>query len=205
MNNTQLPPLPARGLGADQGHVAPLGADHREDPARARCPGATTGGTSPLPIGAGPDHPPHAGRRPDLEIELDLVDHRVRAAPPTPTPASTCTTAFPSPTSTAALPTCSTALDVHVDIRAEPFGVPMTTPFAADHDHASYDPAAARFLRVLQWSADVFEEFAGWYCGKSQPRALVLAQLRPRLQSLLRQAGGGATGRRPGHGRGLLP
>ena len=61
-------------------------------------------------------------------------------------------------------------LDVHVDIRAEPFGVPMTTPFAADHEHASYDTdAVARFLRVLQWSADVLEEFAGWYCGKASP------------------------------------
>ena len=26
-----------------------------------------------------------------------------------------------------------------------------------------------RFLRILQWSADVLEEFAGWYCGKSSP------------------------------------
>ncbi len=62
------------------------------------------------------------------------------------------------------------ALDVHVDIRAKPFGVPTTTPFAADRNHASYDgDAASRFLRVLQWSADVFEEFAGWYCGKASP------------------------------------
>lgn len=29
--------------------------------------------------------------------------------------------------------------------------------------------AGRRFLRVLQWSADVLEEFAGWYCGKSSP------------------------------------
>lgn len=61
-------------------------------------------------------------------------------------------------------------LDVRVDIRPEPFGVPTTTPFPADHDHASYDAnAVTRFLRVLQWSADVLEEFAGWYCGKSSP------------------------------------
>src|SRR5207302_10508081 len=61
-------------------------------------------------------------------------------------------------------------LDVSVEIRAEPFGVPTTTPFPADRGHASYDPdAVMRFLRVLQWSADVFEEFAGWYCGKTSP------------------------------------
>ena len=51
-------------------------------------------------------------------------------------------TGCPSPTSTAGWPTCSSALDVRVDIRAEPFGVPMTTPFAADRDHASYDADA---------------------------------------------------------------
>jgi hypothetical protein len=46
----------------------------------------------------------------------------------------------------------------------------MTTPFADDVDHASYDPdAARRFLTVLQWSADIFEEFAGWFCGKTSP------------------------------------
>jgi hypothetical protein len=62
------------------------------------------------------------------------------------------------------------SVDVRVDIRAEPFGVPTTTPFAADRSHASYDAeAASRFLGVLQWSADVLEEFAGWYCGKSSP------------------------------------
>jgi hypothetical protein len=61
-------------------------------------------------------------------------------------------------------------LGVEVDIRAEPFGLPNTTPFADDVDHASYDPdAARRFLDVLQWSADVFEEFAGWSCGKTSP------------------------------------
>ena len=46
--------------------------------------------------------------------------------------------------------------------------MPVTTPFAEDDEHASYDTdAATRFLRVLQWSADRFEEFAGWYCGKT--------------------------------------
>ena len=45
-----------------------------------------------------------------------------------------------------------------------------TTPFPEDRDHASYDAeAVARFLRVVQWSSDVLEEFAGWYCGKASP------------------------------------
>ena len=82
----------------------------------------------------------------------------------------------------------------------------MTTPFPDDHDHASYDTdAVARFLRILQWSADVLEEFAGWYCGKSQPGAPVLARLRPRHEQVLGRAGRRPIGRRRGHGRGVLP
>jgi hypothetical protein len=61
-------------------------------------------------------------------------------------------------------------LDVDVAIRESPFGVPMTTPFPADREHASYDrDAVERFWRILDWTDEVFEEFAGWYCGKTSP------------------------------------
>jgi Family of unknown function (DUF5996) len=61
-------------------------------------------------------------------------------------------------------------LDVDVAIRETPFGVPMTTPFTADEQHAAYDPRAVeRFWRILDWSDTVLEEFAGWYCGKTSP------------------------------------
>jgi len=61
-------------------------------------------------------------------------------------------------------------LGIDVAIREEPYGVPMTTPFAEDHEHASYDrEAVTRFWRVLDWSDAVFEEFAGWSCGKTSP------------------------------------
>ena len=61
-------------------------------------------------------------------------------------------------------------LGVDVRIREEPFGVPISTPFPADREHAVYDPEAAeRFWRVLDWSDGVFEEFAGWSCGKTSP------------------------------------
>jgi hypothetical protein len=61
-------------------------------------------------------------------------------------------------------------LGVDVDIREEPFGVPMTTPFAQDTAHASWDRAAiARFARILDWSDRVFEEFSGWFNGKTSP------------------------------------
>jgi Family of unknown function (DUF5996) len=62
------------------------------------------------------------------------------------------------------------ALGVDVAIKESPYGVPMTTPFPQDGEHASYDPdAVERFWRILGWSDEVFEEFAGWFCGKTSP------------------------------------
>lgn len=61
-------------------------------------------------------------------------------------------------------------LDVDVEINETPFGVPMTTPFRQDEEHASYDrDAVERFWRVLDWTDWVFEKFSGWYCGKTSP------------------------------------
>ena len=46
----------------------------------------------------------------------------------------------------------------------------MTTPFPDDREHASYDrDAVERFWRILDWTDGVFEEFSGWYCGKTSP------------------------------------
>ena len=61
-------------------------------------------------------------------------------------------------------------LGIDVPIRESPFGVPTTTPFPDDRGHASYDrDAVERFWRILDWSDYVFEEFSGWYCGKTSP------------------------------------
>ena len=61
-------------------------------------------------------------------------------------------------------------LGIDVAIREKPFGVPMTTPFPDDREHASYDrDAVERFWRILDWTDGVFEEFSGWYCGKTSP------------------------------------
>jgi len=61
-------------------------------------------------------------------------------------------------------------LEVDVAIREMPFGLPMTTPFADDREHDAYDRGAVvRFWHVLDWTDAVFEEFAGWYCGKTSP------------------------------------
>ena len=60
--------------------------------------------------------------------------------------------------------------ELDVQILEKPFGVPMTTPFPEDRDHAAYDAEAVeRFWRVAAWSAGVFEEFAGWFSGKQSP------------------------------------
>ena len=100
------------------------------------------------------------GRLPgNVEVELNLVDHRLEARSTTGAGGFNLADGL-----------SVAAFGLKPDIRAEPFGVPMTTPFADDVEHASYAPdAAGRFLAALQWSADVFEEFAGWFCGKTSP------------------------------------
>jgi Family of unknown function (DUF5996) len=61
-------------------------------------------------------------------------------------------------------------LGIAVSIRGTPYGIGVTTPFAEDTAHASYDrDCAASFWRTLSWTNDVFEEFAGWYVGKTSP------------------------------------
>ncbi len=61
-------------------------------------------------------------------------------------------------------------LSVDVEIKEEPYGVPMTTPFPRDREHASWDrDAIERFHRVLDWSDRVLEEFSGWFNGKTSP------------------------------------
>ena len=61
-------------------------------------------------------------------------------------------------------------LGVDVEIKEVPFGVPMTTPFPEDREHHAWDgDAVRRFGRILDWSDSVFEEFSGWFSGKTSP------------------------------------
>jgi hypothetical protein len=61
-------------------------------------------------------------------------------------------------------------LGISVSILGTPYGLPTTTPFAEDTEHASYDRGAATcFWQILAWTNEVFEEFAGWYVGKTSP------------------------------------
>ena len=106
----------------------------------------------------------------NLELEIDLVDHRLSARTTDTEAGFELHDGLSVADFHQSLTEALRAVDVRAHIRAEPYGVATTTPFAADHEHASYDTdAVSRFLRVLQWSADVLEEFAGWYCGKASP------------------------------------
>jgi hypothetical protein len=59
---------------------------------------------------------------------------------------------------------------IDVAIREIPFGLPTTTPFPADWEHAAYDShAVERFWHIIDWTDQVFDEFAGWYWGKTSP------------------------------------
>ena len=62
------------------------------------------------------------------------------------------------------------ALGIDVEIKEQPFRVPMTTPFPQDVEHASWDHEfVQRFGRILDWSDSVFDEFSGWFNGKTSP------------------------------------
>jgi hypothetical protein len=61
-------------------------------------------------------------------------------------------------------------LGINVTILAQSYGDPTPVPFAGDVADASYDAdAVERFWRILAASAPVFEEFAGWFNGKTSP------------------------------------
>ena len=61
-------------------------------------------------------------------------------------------------------------LGIDVDILAQSYGDPTPVSFADDLTDASYDAdAVERFWRILSASALVFEEFAGWFNGKTSP------------------------------------
>jgi hypothetical protein len=106
-----------------------------------------------------------------FQIDLDLLDHALRVRTSTGALESfslhdgVSVAAFD-----AQLHELLRSLGLDVEIRESPFGVPMTTPFPDDTEHASYDrDAVGRFFEILDFSDSVFEEFSGWYCGKTSP------------------------------------
>ena len=84
--------------------------------------------------------------------------------------ASRCTRGSTWRSSTGACTALLGGLGVDVEIRELPFGVPMTTPFPSDHEHAAWDREyVERFREALDWTDRVLEEFSGWFKGKTSP------------------------------------
>jgi Family of unknown function (DUF5996) len=106
-----------------------------------------------------------------FEIALDFVDHTlvVRAADGR-TASFELSGGVPVADFDARLHALLADLGVDVEIKEEPYGVPMTTPFPQDFEHASWDrEAVERYGRVLDWSDSVLEQFSGWFNGKTSP------------------------------------
>jgi hypothetical protein len=112
----------------------------------------------------------HARNGVTFEIDFDFVDHRLVVTTNTGAADSFALDDLSVADFDQLLHETLRRLDIDVVIRETPFGVPMTTPFPDDREHAAYDrDAVERFWRILDWTDSVFEEFAGWYCGKTSP------------------------------------
>jgi Family of unknown function (DUF5996) len=111
----------------------------------------------------------HADQR-SLEIEFDFVDHVLALRT---TDGEQRTVAL-EPRSVASFyeetMTSLAALGVDIDILARPVEIPDATPFAADTEHAAYDPEAInRFWRGLVEVDRVLDIFRGRFIGKASP------------------------------------
>lgn len=106
----------------------------------------------------------------DFGVQVDLVDHAVVVR----TAGGAASLTLWDGLSVAAfhdeLLRALARFGVRPAIHAEPFGVPMTTPFPEDTGHASYDREyVGRFWRILLEVDWVLREFAGWFTGKTSP------------------------------------
>lgn len=113
----------------------------------------------------------HAENGVTFQLDFDFVDHHLRVRTSEGASAS-----FPLVDGLSvsefdrALHRLLAQLGIDVAIREVPFGVPTTTRFPEDHEHATYDrDAVVRFWRILDWTDGVFEEFAGRFTGKTSP------------------------------------
>ena len=113
----------------------------------------------------------HAANGATFQIDFDFVDHRLVVRTNDGAVASFALADGLSVAEfDARLHAMLARLGVDVAIRESPFGLPTTTRFPDDREHAAYDAdAVERFWRVLDWTDGVLEEFAGWYCGKTSP------------------------------------
>jgi hypothetical protein len=112
------------------------------------------------------------GNDPIFTIDFDFLDHRLELAT-----VEGRRWSFPLPGQSVA--SFAAELDRGLDAvgvptraaRPHPYGLPDSArPFAEDHEHATYDPAAVtRYWRVLSRVNLLLEEFAGGWTGKTSP------------------------------------
>ncbi|HSA51523.1 MAG TPA: DUF5996 family protein [Yinghuangia sp.] len=107
-----------------------------------------------------------------FDIAFDFIDHRLVVRTDR---GETRTFALDGGVSVAAfdrsLHETLAGLGVDVPLLEHPFGIPhLDTPFPEDTEHAAYQREyVERYWRALGWSADVFQEFMGWFTGKASP------------------------------------
>jgi Family of unknown function (DUF5996) len=151
-----------------EGHSAPVQPDPRQDPAGHYHPAQPLVERRAVRRRARPHHPAPAPSRYDLRDH----DRLHRPHPDCPHPRRSHQVVRHRQRNAGRRPRCPlhaalSELGVDVNIKEEPFGVPTTTPFPHDVEHASWDrEAIARFARILDWSDSMFEEFSGWFNGK---------------------------------------
>ena len=115
--------------------------------------------TSPMPYGAR-----------TFQIDFDFIDHNLAIL----TSEGGIKTVALAPRSVAdfyqELFARLAELDLQVKIHTEPNEMAVVTPFDKDHEHASYDPAAAnRFWRALLQANRVLKQFRARFIGKCSP------------------------------------
>jgi hypothetical protein len=148
--------------------------------------------------------PMPAGDR-DVEIAFDLVDHRLDVL---------TSHGGRSGFSLVERPACAdfyallfgalAELGIEVDIHPQPFDLGESPPFAEDRANATYDPdAVTRYWQALAATPARARRVRGRLRRQGEPRAPVLALVRPRARPLQRPARG-ARRRRPRDRRGLL-
>ena len=112
------------------------------------------------------------GLDPTFTIDLDLLDHRLDVTTVEGRRVSTPLLGRSVAQVHADLVRALADLGIAVDITdARPFDLPdADRPFAADTEHASWDPVAVtRYWQVLSQVNLVLEEFAGRFSGKTSP------------------------------------
>lgn len=105
-----------------------------------------------------------------FEIVLDLVDHRLAVETARGDRRSFALAGQPVADVHRQLFAALGELGVRPRIVGRPFDMGVETPFAEDREHGAWDrEALARFHRVLLWSAEALERFAGGFVGKATP------------------------------------